>query len=70
MGLYVKHDSNVNIWHGSLFTGLRKNSLPNMLFPAQFKTEFSYNLFSWKTSKERKFPLHNSVNIATKLENK
>jgi hypothetical protein len=41
-----------------------------MLFPAELKTDFSYNLLSWRTSIETKFPLHNSVNIVTKLENK
>ena len=65
----MKHDSNANIWHGSLFTGLT-NTVYQILFPAQFKTDFPHNLFSWKTSIETKFPLHNSVNIATKLENK
>jgi len=47
-----------------------KHDLPNTLFPGQFKTDFSHNLFSWKTSIETKFPLHNSMNIVTKLENK
>jgi len=49
---------------------INKHNLPNMLFPAQFKTDFSHNLFSWKTSIETKFPLHNSVNIVTNMENK
>ena len=47
-----------------------KHSLPNMLFPAPFKTDFLHNLFSWETYTESKFPLHNSVNILTKLENR
>jgi len=70
MELCMKHNSNANIWHGSLFTGLTNTIYQICYFLPSSKLTFHINCFHGKLSTETKYPFHNSVNIVTKLENK